>query len=320
MTKTLRANLLLLLTAMIWGMGFVAQDVGMDYMGPLTFNAVRLLLAGLALLPCIRLLDRIYQKRAGRKALTLKTMTKEQKRRLILGGVLCGTVMTGGVAFQQYGLLYSSPGKAGFITALYIVLVPLVGIFFKHRARYTVWIAVALCLAGLYFLSVTEALTIGFGDVLLIVGAVFFTGHILVIAHFSPQTDGVRMSCLQFFVAAGIFGLLTLLFEQPTPAAVLKGWVPIVYAGVISSGVGYTLQIVAQRDTAPAVASLLMSLESVFAVLGQWVILGNLLTGRELFGCGLMFAGIVLSQLPGKKQKENRSDRMADGYTVIDSK
>ncbi|MBN1777762.1 MAG: DMT family transporter [Clostridiales bacterium] len=303
MTKTLRANLLLLLTAIIWGMGFVAQDVGMDYMGPFTFNAVRLLLAALVLLPCIRLLDGSAAKRTGRKALTLKTMSKAQKRSLLLGGVLCGAVMAGGMAFQQYGLLYSSPGKAGFITALYIVLVPVVGIFFRHRVRLFVWIAVLLCLAGLYFLSVTEALTVGLGDILLLVGALFFTGHILVIAHFSPQADGVRLSCIQFFIAAGIFGLLTLLFERPVPGDILKGWVSIVYAGAVSCAAGYTLQIIAQRDTAPAVASLLMSLESVFAVLAQWIILGNLLSGRELLGCGLMFCGIALSQLPGRKRK-----------------
>ena len=311
MTKTLRANLLLLLTAMIWGAAFVAQDVAMDAMGPFTFNAARFVLAVIVLLPSIKLLDRIAQKRTGEKPLTLKTMSPVQKRRLLIGGVICGVVLSGGVAFQQYGLLYSSPGKAGFITTLYIVLVPVVGIFFRHRVRLLGWIAVALCLVGLFFLSVTEALTIGHGDVLLLVGALFFTGHILVIAHFSPQTDGVRLSCIQFFVAAVVFGLLTLFFEAPSAADILKGWVPIVYAGVFSSGVAYTLQIIAQRDTAPAVASLLMSLESVFAVLAQWAIQGELLSSRELMGCLLIFIGIVLAQLPGRRVRKRPIHELA---------
>ncbi|MBE0601201.1 MAG: DMT family transporter [Firmicutes bacterium] len=303
MTKTLRANLLLLLTATIWGTTFVAQGVAMDSMGPFTFNAVRLILAVIVLLPAIRLLDTLFEKRNGHKPPTMITMSAVQKRRLIVGGVICGVVLSGGMAFQQYGMVYSSPGKAGFITALYIVLVPVAGIFFRHKARTLVWIAVGLCLVGLYFLTVTQALTIGFGDVLLLICALFFTAHILVIAHFSPQVDGVRLSCLQFFVAAVIFSVLTLLFEKPQLSNILDGWVPIVYAGILSCCVAYTLQIIAQKDTTPAVASLLMSLESVFAVLGQWVVLGDLLTGRELLGCALMFAGILLSQLPDRRQK-----------------
>ncbi|HPJ02228.1 MAG TPA: DMT family transporter [Candidatus Limiplasma sp.] len=311
MTKTLRANLLLVLTAIIWGTTFVAQGVAMDSMGPFTFNAVRLILAVIVLLPTIRLLDRLFEKRNGHKPPTMKTMTRDQKRRLLIGGVVCGLVLSGGMAFQQYGMVYSSPGKAGFITALYIVLVPVVGIAFRHRARLAVWIAVGLCLIGLYFLTVTEALTIGFGDVLLLICALFFTAHILVIAHYSPQVDGVRLSCMQFAVAAVIFSILTLLFEKPQMASVMDGWIPIVYAGVLSCCVAYTLQIIAQKDTTPAVASLLMSLESVFAVLGQWVVLGELLTGRELFGCALMFIGIILSQLPERKPKSRPVEEAA---------
>ncbi|MFH1512421.1 MAG: DMT family transporter [Bacillota bacterium] len=304
MTKTIRANLLLLLTAMIWGSAFVAQDVAMDAMGPFTFNAVRMALAVLVLLPGIKLLDRIAQKRnPGREVQTLRTMTKDQKRRLITGGIVCGTVMAAGVSLQQYGLLYTSAGKAGFVTALYIVLVPLTGIFFKHRVRLFVWGAVALCTMGLFLLCVTENLTIGLGDLLVLISAFCFTAHILAVAHYSPQMDGVRLSCAQFIVADVIFILLTLFFEQPRLGDILAGWAPIVYAGVFSCGVAYTLQIIAQRDTAPAVASLLMSLESVFAVLAQWAILGDLLSPRELLGCLLMFGGIVIAQLPQRKVK-----------------
>ena len=293
---------MLLLTAMIWGVAFVAQDVAMDTMGPFFFNAVRLALGAVVLLPCIKLMDRIAIKRnPGKEVRTWLTMTKDQRRHLLTGGVVCGLALTGGIAFQQYGLIYTSPGKAGFITALYIVLVPLTGIFFKHKVRFVVWGAVALCVAGLFLLCVTETFTIGTGDLLVFFCALCFTVHILVIAHFSPHTDGVRLSCLQFMVSAVIFAVLTLLFEKPHFSDILAGWLPIVYTGVLSSGVAYTLQIIAQRDAPPTLASLLMSLESVFAVLAQWVILGYFLTGRELIGCLLMFAGIVLAQLPQRK-------------------
>ena len=306
MSKTIRANLLLLLTAIIWGSAFVAQDVAMNDMGPFTFNAVRMALAVLVLLPSIKLLDRAARKRnPGREVQTLRTMSKDQKRRLITGGLVCGSVMAAGVSLQQYGLLYTSPGKAGFVTALYIVLVPVTGIFFRHRVRALTWGAVALCAVGLFLLMVTESLTVGLGDLLVLLSAFCFTAHILVIAHYSPQMDGVRLSCAQFVVADVIFIVLTLLFEQPRIGDILAGWAPIVYAGVLSCGVAYTLQIIAQRDTAPTVASLLMSLESVFSVLAQWVILGDLLTARELLGCLIMFGGIVLAQLPEKKARES---------------
>ncbi len=276
----------------------------MDAMGPFTFNAVRLALAVLVLLPCIKLLDRIALKRnPDREVQTFKTMTKDQKRKLLTGGLVCGTVLAAGIAFQQNGLLYTSAGKAGFVTALYIVLVPLTGIFFKHRVRLYVWGAVALCTVGLFLLCVTETLTIGLGDILVLICAFCFTAHILLIAHYSPQMDGVRLSCLQFLVADIIFIILTLLFEQPRLSDILAGWIPIVYAGVFSCAVAYTLQIIAQRDAPPAIASLLMSLESVFALLAQWVFLGDLLSPRELIGCLLMFVGIVLAQLPPRKAK-----------------
>jgi drug/metabolite transporter (DMT)-like permease len=311
MTKTIRANLLLLLTAMIWGLAFVAQDVAMNDMGPFTFNAVRMALAVLVLLPSVKLLDRVAKKRnPGREVQNLRTMTKEQKRQLLTGGVVCGLVMAAGVSLQQYGLLYTSPGKAGFITTLYIVLVPVTGIFFKHRVRLMIWGAVALSTVGLFFLSVTENLTIGLGDVLVLLCAFCFTGHILLIAHYSPRTDGVRLSLIQFIVADVIFILLTLLFEQPRLGDILAGWVSIVYAGVFSCGIAYTLQIIAQRDAPPTVASLLMSLESVFAVLAQWVILGDLLLPRELLGCLLMFGGIVIAQIPQRRDK-NRTAKIA---------
>ncbi|MCE5343051.1 MAG: DMT family transporter [Eubacteriales bacterium] len=309
MSKTLRANLLLLLTAAIWGVAFVAQDVAMDSMGPFTFNAARLLIAGLVLLPCIRFLDALERKRAATQkdsapaCRTFRRMNPAQKRTLVIGGVCCGVALFFGSSFQQLGIQATSAGKAGFITALYIVLVPLSGLFFKRPMRRNVWLAVGLCLVGLFLLCVTEALTVGVGDVELLLCAAAYTVHILLIAHFSPRTDCVRLSCVQFFVASGLCAATMLLFEQPSFAELLKGWVPLLYAGILSGGVGYTLQIVAQRDTDPTIASLLMCLESVFAVLAQWVLLGEILTSRELLGCGLMLCGIVLAQLPTRKTR-----------------
>lgn len=307
MSKTLRANLLLLLTALIWGIAFVAQDVAMDAMEPFTFNAIRTLIAALVLVPCIHFLDKLDARRnaaAGEGAADpkqgLRTITPAQKRTLFIGGLCCGVALFFGTSLQQLGIRDTSAGKAGFVTALYIVLVPLAGLFFKRTVRRNVWLAVGLCTIGLFLLCVTEALTIGAGDIYLLLCAIAFTAHILIIDHFSPKTDCVRMSCLQFLVASALCALMMALTEHPTLSAILKGWVPLVYAGVLSGGLGYTLQMVAQRDTDPTVASLLMCLESVFAVLAQWIILGELLTGRELLGCGLMLVGIVLAQLPAR--------------------
>ncbi len=304
MSKTLRANLLLLLTAFIWGIAFVAQDVAMDSMGPFTFNAARTLVAALALLPCIRLLDALEKKRGGGEAAPrrYRDLPPAQKRTLLIGGVCCGVALFVGSSLQQLGIRETSAGKAGFVTALYIVLVPVSGLLFGRVVRRNIWIAVLLSVAGLFLLCVTETLTVGLGDLYLLLCAAAFTVHILVIDHFSPKTDCVRMSCLQFFVTAVLCAAMMLLTEKPTWDAVLAGWVPILYAGVLSGGMGYTLQMIAQRDTDPAVASLIMCLESVFAVLAGWVLLGEMLTTRELAGCALMLAGIVLAQVRERKK------------------
>ena len=304
MSKTLRANLLLLLTAFIWGIAFVAQDVAMDAMEPFTFNTVRTLIAGLALLPCIRLLDAVERKRsanAGEPTPAMRvfaSMTPAQKKTLLIGGICCGVALTFGTSLQQIGIKETSAGKAGFVTALYIVLVPISGLFFGRSVRRNVWLAVFVCLAGLFLLCVTETLSVSMGDFYLLLCVIAFTVHILVIDHFSPRTDCVRMSCLQFFVASALCSVMMVLTEHPTLEGILRGWLPLLYAGVLSGGMGYTLQMIAQRDTDPTVASLLMCLESVFAVLAQWVLLGELLSARELAGCALMLVGIVMAQLP----------------------
>ena len=297
-------NVVMLMTAaFIWGTAFVAQSVGMDYLGPFTFNGVRNFVGAAALLPCIWLLDRLNRRDVKDKAVKEAKKTKK-KRDLILGGVSCGTVLFVAGSFQQVGLQYTTVGKAGFITACYIVIVPVCGIFLHKKIGGKVWIAVGLSLIGLYLLCITEKLTIGKGDILVFLCALVFTMHILVIDYFSPKVDGVKMSCIQFFVC-GLLSLAPMFaLETPQIAAIIKSWGPILYAGVLSSGVAYTLQIVGQKNVNPAIASLILSLESCFSVLAGWIILGQRLSGREAMGCVLMFAAIILAQLPDRRNAE----------------
>ncbi len=291
-SNRLRANLMLLTTALIWGVAFVAQSVGMDYIGPFTFNCVRSLLGGLVLLPCIFLLDRLD----GGKAAA-------QKKWPVLGGVCCGVVLAVASSLQQIGIAHTSVGKAGFITALYIVIVPLLGLLGGKRVGGRIWAAVALAVAGMYLLCITESFTIGLGDLLVLLCAFCFSIHILVIDHFSPNVDGVRMSCIQFFTAGILCGVPMLLFESPNLTDICAAWAPIAYAGIMSCGVAYTLQVVAQKHTDPTVASLLLSLESVISVLAGWVLLGQALSPRELTGCALSFCAIILAQLPDRASR-----------------
>lgn len=297
-------NVVMLMTAaFIWGTAFVAQSVGMDYLGPFTFNGVRNFVGAAALLPCIWLLDRLNRRDVKDKAVK-EAKNPGEKRDLILGGVSCGTVLFVAGSFQQVGLQYTTVGKAGFITACYIVIVPVCGIFLHKKIGGKVWIAVGLSLIGLYLLCITEKLTIGKGDILVFLCALVFTMHILVIDYFSPKVDGVKMSCIQFFVC-GLLSLAPMFaLETPQIAAIIKSWGPILYAGVLSSGVAYTLQIVGQKNVNPAIASLILSLESCFSVLAGWIILGQRLSGREAMGCVLMFAAIILAQLPDRRNVE----------------
>lgn len=301
MQKTqLRNSLLLLLTATIWGVAFVAQSVGMDHVGPFTFNMVRSLIGGIFLIPCILLLDKINP--AEKKELSPAECSRSGKT-LLLGGICCGTFLALASNFQQMGIMYTTVGRAGFVTACYIVIVPILSLLlFKKKCRSTIWAAVVLALAGLYLLCITDGFSIGKGDILVMICAVLFSFHILVIDHFSPLTDGVRMSCIQFFVCGLLSAIPAFLVESPNMTDILQAWGPILYAGVLSCGVAYTLQIVGQKNMNPTVASLILSMESCISVLAGWAILGQKLTLRELSGCVLMFAAIVLAQLPGKSQ------------------
>lgn len=291
----LKNSLLLLLTATIWGIAFVAQSVGMDYVGGFTFNAVRSIIGAIVLLPLIFFLD----SRKPKVTLTLEEK-KKQKKTLLIGGLCCGIFLCLASNFQQFGIKYTTVGKAGFITACYIVIVPILGLFLKKKCTFYVWIAVALSLIGLYLLCIKDGFSIGKGDALVFICAILFSFHILVIDHFSPLVDGVKLSCIQFFVSGILSGIPALIFENPNLTSILAAWMPILYAGVMSCGVAYTLQIIGQKNMNPTIASLILSLESCISVLAGWVLLGQSLSIKEGIGCVIMFAAIILAQLPEK--------------------
>ena len=287
--------LLLLLTASIWGVAFVAQSVGMDYVGPFTFNCVRCLMGGVVLLPCIWFFDRKNKKRKQVPAIP------GARKTLVMGGICCGVALCLASNFQQFGIQYTTVGKAGFITACYIVIVPVLGLLLGKKCSPVAAGAVVLSLAGLYMLCMNGGeLSVNKGDLLMLVCAFLFAVHIMVIDFFSPVVDGVKMSCIQFFVSGALSGVGMLLFEEPVVSQLLEAWLPLAYAGIFSCGVAYTLQIVGQAGADPTIASLILSLESSISVLAGWVILGQQLSAREIAGCVLMFGAIMLAQIPKK--------------------
>ena len=291
----IRQSSLLFLTALIWGVAFVAQSAGMDYVQPFTFNAVRCMIGGIVLIPCIGIL-KLYKKEPVRQG-----EQKTQKKTLYKGGTICGILLFIASNLQQFGIQYTTVGKAGFLTALYIIIVPFLGIFLHHRAGKRIWFGVVLALCGLYLLCIKEDFRLAIGDVLMIMCAFAFAFHIMVIDYFSPKVESVKMSCLQFFVC-GILSLICMfIFEQPQISQILAAWQPILYAGIMSCGVAYTLQIAAQEGMNPTVASLILSMESVFSVLAGWVLLHEALSRKELLGCLFMFIAIILAQLPQKQ-------------------
>lgn len=295
----LRNSFLLLLTATIWGTAFVAQSVGMDYVGPFTFNMLRCLIGGIVLIPYIFLSNKVS---GSEKKRIEERETKSEKKTLITGGICCGILLALAMNFQQVGIQYTTVGRAGFITACYIIIVPLIGMtFFGKKCRSTICAAVVLALIGLYLLCITEEFDIGQGDFLVLICSFLFSLHILVIDHFSPLVDGVKMSCVQFFVAGIVSGIPAFLTENVEWGNILAAWQPVLFAGVLSCGIAYTLQIVGQKNMNPTVASLILSLESCIAVLAGWIILGENLTLKEMLGCIFMFAAIVLAQLPERK-------------------
>lgn len=293
--KQIRNTLLLVLTAFIWGSAFVAQSVGAEHVGPFTFLMARSWLGGIVLLPVIAAMD-ASRRRAG--AVPAAPQTPQSRHTLLLGGFCCGCFLFLASSAQQIGVASTTTAKAGFITAMYVVIVPILTLFLGRKVGKKIWLCVVLGVVGLYLLCMTGGLSLSPGDTMVLLCALLFSGHILVIDHFSPQVDGVRLSCIQFFVTALLATVCMLIFEQPSAETLAAAALPILYAGILSSGVGYTLQIVAQKGLNPTIASLAMSLESVFSALSGWLLLGQGLTARELSGCLLMFAAIVLAQLP----------------------
>jgi drug/metabolite transporter (DMT)-like permease len=286
----------LLLTAFIWGVAFVAQSVGMDYIGPFTFNCVRSIIGGLVLIPLVMILGK--KNRADKTA----KEAKEYKKNTVTGGICCGICLCVASCFQQFGIMHTTVGKAGFITALYIIIVPILGIFMKKKVAPIVWVSSVIAVIGFYLLSISGQVSINKGDILVLICAVLFSIHILVIDFFSPKGEGVTISCIQFITCGILCGICMFLFENPQISDILAAYLPILYAGVMSCGVAYTLQIIGQKNMDPTVASLILSLESVFSALAGWLILGQGLSGKELIGCGLVFVAVLLAQMPQKSK------------------
>lgn len=296
MTKRMRSNLLLLLTAFIWGTAFVAQKKGVDTISPNTFNGIRQILGCLALLPVIAF-------REKKEKLHSEKAVQSDKKSLMAGGIVCGICLCAASTTQTAGLVYTDAGKGGFITAMYIVIVPIIGFFTGKKIRPSLIVAVAVATCGLYLLCMgggTVSGGLNRGDMLLILCAVLFSVHILVVDRVSPHVDGVKLSFIQFFVSGMINIVFMLLFDKPDFAQIFSCAVPLLYAGVMSCGVAYTLQIVAQKDTDPTVASILMSMESLFALLAG-LAFGEKMSIRGFIGCALMMTAIILAQLPEKK-------------------
>jgi drug/metabolite transporter (DMT)-like permease len=287
--RSVKADFLLLTTAVIWGAAFVAQRVGMDYVGPLTFNGTRFAIGALALVPLIKFLDGKKKKQGS--------YTPADRKQLLIGGIISGAALFAGATLQQWGVVYTTAGNAGFITGLYVVLVPIMGLLWKQKTGTGTWTGAVLAVVGMYLLSVHGSLKINFGDMLVFFSAFFWAGHVLIIAWLSPRMDSIKLACVQF-AACSIFSLiLAVALEKITLEGLIGGAIPILYGGLMSVGVAYTLQVVAQKDAKPAHAAIILSLESFFAAVSGCLLLGETMTTQGIIGCGLMLCGMMISQL-----------------------
>lgn len=309
--STVQGSAMLLLTSFIWGTAFVAQSVGMDHVGPYTFNAARSYIGVLVLLPVMFFLKRSRPQAASGKG------KRKNRSKLIVGGILCGVMLCVASLFQQVGIQHTTVGKAGFLTALYIVIVPILGIFMKKVPSPLMWGAVVLALVGTGLLSLNGDFTISTGDLYVMVSALFFSMQIIFVDKLIPYVDGVKLSAIQLFVSAVISTVIACFMENTAAVSLLDAAFPILYAGIMSSGIAYTLQILGQRKVAPAAASIIMSMESVFALLAGCVILGETITIKEICGCALLFAAVLMAQVPQKpnerKMKKNKMPGKAGG-------
>lgn len=294
--SSLHADLLLLLVALIWGFGFVAQRAGMDHIGPFTFNGIRFLLGGLCLIP-LTLRKSSTTFLPGNKPISV-----------IKAGAIAGVALFAGATFQQVGLQYTTAGKAGFITGLYVVFVPMLGLLIRQKTNRGTWIGAAIASLGLYLLSVKGAMTIEYGDLLELIGALFWAIHVLLLSHLSPRTSPVRLAMIQFYVCGVLSLVVGIAIEQISLQGILDAAIPLFYGGVVSVGAGYTLQVVVQRKAHPAHAAILLSLESPFAALGGWLLLSEFLSARGFTGCTLMLTGMLISQLWPMLSKRSSPD------------
>ena len=296
MNKRLQGTLILMLTAIVWGISFVSQSVSMEHIEPNTFCGIRTLIGAISLVPVIMVMDRSKKKKGIEPTYNKKT--------LIRGGIICGILLCIAATLQTYGLKYTTAGKAGFVTAMYMVIVPIYSLFLGKKIRPVIALSVVIATVGMYFLCIKEGFTLEIGDIYVLICAFVFAFHIMAIDYFSPRVDGVKLSFLQFLVCGTINCVLMFAIESPAIEEIIKCSVPILYAGIMSCGVAYTLQIIGQKYAEPTVASIVMSLESVFAALAGWIILNQAMSLREMFGCVLMFGAITIVQLPDKKLKE----------------
>jgi len=288
---TFASDGLLLITALIWGLAFVAQRKGMEFIGPFTYNGIRFALGGLSLLPLLA-----YRYRKGNLNLSFRGKP-DSRQKLLMSGIFLGLLLFGGASLQQVGIVYTTAGKAGFITGLYVILVPLAGIFLGQRNKLKIWLGAILALSGMYFLSITGDFSISPGDLLVLFSAFFWTAHVLLIGWLSPKSDSFILAGMQFTVCS-MLSLITAFFTEIISwTTILQSAVPILYGGILSVGVAYTLQVVAQKKANPAYASIILSLESVFAGIGGYLLLGETLNSRGLLGCCLMFSGMLIAQL-----------------------
>lgn len=294
-SKTTRNSFLLFMTAFIWGMAFVFQSKAMDFMHPLTFNGVRSLIGALSIFVYLMI---------SRRILGQKPEPSDWKI-TIRAGILCGIAMTIASTLQQFGIQYTTVGKSGFITALYIIFVPIAGIFFRKKVSGIVWFAAFLAAVGMYFLCITESLRLNKGDILVFLCAIGFTAHIMLVDHYSPKMDGVMVSCIQFCICGILCSVGALIWGQPNLSQITEGMSTLLYAGVMSCGVAYTLQIIGQKNFNPTIAALILSLESVIATVMAWLSykIGFLktdqsMTPRQIVGCAIVFAAVLIVQLP----------------------
>lgn len=293
----MKANLLLLITAIIWGFAFVAQRAGMEYLGPFTFNTARFTLGSLSLVPLL-LINK-------RKKFNRSTIISFDNKTLLYGGLAAGLFLFLGASLQQTGMVYTTAGKGGFITGFYIILVPILGLFIKQRTSALTWLGALVAIVGLYFLSVTKNLDINIGDILVFSASFFWAGQILVIGFFSNKTDSIQLAFLQFLICALLSFISALIAENIILNNLYLAIIPILYAGIFSAGIAFTLQVIAQKESHPANAAIIMSLESVFAVIGGWMILSETIPLRGFFGCVLMLTGMIISQSYLFKRKNN---------------